>query len=335
MGTVAPKTGSPSFLPRPFSASYREGQQHCDRISSSQIFDPFDTDTSLDTTFKDDYDLDELSALLSRQLIQEMDAELVLNNSNNAHSPNYVQSKSTTAVKTVTSSPWYLDDDEKTNKSRSPCFSDFTAFSLLSPTLTQKKRHQDSSSTSLIFDQNSNGYSSDSTTSSSTVATMATTAATTARQDRLGPYGNDSEFDRALSFYQGDDDGHFCFTTATIAPILNSSTLVRSLSSEGDKFNDTIALTESATPFKGLGENELLEKSLAAFVNDTERSTEALLSTRAISSTTTATTATVQPVSTVGVPKKYQVCRHYLARECYRKRCWFAHDLEVKPCKFW
>ncbi|KAI8337543.1 hypothetical protein BC941DRAFT_425556 [Chlamydoabsidia padenii] len=33
--------------------------------------------------------------------------------------------------------------------------------------------------------------------------------------------------------------------------------------------------------------------------------------------------------------KKRQVCRYYLAGECYRKHCWYAHDLDVKPCKFW
>ncbi|KAI9277270.1 hypothetical protein BDA99DRAFT_495335 [Phascolomyces articulosus] len=34
-------------------------------------------------------------------------------------------------------------------------------------------------------------------------------------------------------------------------------------------------------------------------------------------------------------PKKRQVCRHFLAGECYRKDCWFAHDLQIKVCKFW
>ncbi|KAH8555085.1 hypothetical protein BGW37DRAFT_125350 [Umbelopsis sp. PMI_123] len=32
---------------------------------------------------------------------------------------------------------------------------------------------------------------------------------------------------------------------------------------------------------------------------------------------------------------KRQVCRHFLAGECYRKDCWYSHELESKVCKFW
>lgn len=32
---------------------------------------------------------------------------------------------------------------------------------------------------------------------------------------------------------------------------------------------------------------------------------------------------------------KRQVCRHFLAGECYRKDCWYSHELEAKVCKFW
>ncbi|KAJ3127349.1 hypothetical protein HK098_006433 [Nowakowskiella sp. JEL0407] len=30
-----------------------------------------------------------------------------------------------------------------------------------------------------------------------------------------------------------------------------------------------------------------------------------------------------------------QVCRHYLAGSCFRKDCWFSHDLETVVCKYW
>lgn len=33
-------------------------------------------------------------------------------------------------------------------------------------------------------------------------------------------------------------------------------------------------------------------------------------------------------------PQK-QVCRHFLAGGCYRKDCWFSHELESKICKYW
>jgi hypothetical protein len=347
MDKVPPTIGPSSLLPHLFSPPYQQEQQHCDRTSTSQLFAPFDTDTDMDVALKDDYDLDELSALLSRQLLQEVDAEFVPSNNSNPFSINNTQSESTTAVTAVTGSPWFLDDDEKTNNSQSPSFSDSTAFTLLSPPSSQKQHHKDSNSTNITFDQNNNGYSSDSATSSSSVATMTTAAATAAWWDRFGPYGNDSEFDPTLSFYQGEDGGDLYFTATTIAPILNSNnsnsnTMISSPSLGDDGSNNTVALTELMKLFKGLDEKELGE-TFAAFDYDTERTIEALLSTRAISFTTTTTTATTtamenpyqQSVSTFGAPKKHQVCRHYLAGECYRKHCRFAHDLKVKPCKFW
>ncbi|KAI9137558.1 hypothetical protein BKA69DRAFT_1097107 [Paraphysoderma sedebokerense] len=36
-----------------------------------------------------------------------------------------------------------------------------------------------------------------------------------------------------------------------------------------------------------------------------------------------------------GPTKKRQVCRHFLAGSCFRKDCWFSHDLEAKTCMFW
>jgi hypothetical protein len=33
--------------------------------------------------------------------------------------------------------------------------------------------------------------------------------------------------------------------------------------------------------------------------------------------------------------KKKQVCRHFLSGGCYRKDCWFSHDLDAKVCKYW
>ena len=30
-----------------------------------------------------------------------------------------------------------------------------------------------------------------------------------------------------------------------------------------------------------------------------------------------------------------QVCRHFLAGQCYRNDCWFSHSTEVVVCKFW
>jgi multidrug efflux pump subunit AcrA (membrane-fusion protein) len=118
------------------------------------------------------------------------------------------------------------------------------------------------------------------------------------------------------------------------------------------------ALKKLSTLFRDRDEKEL-GQTLASFDYDVERTIEALLSSiepsslstliapacpspppppivkTAITPSAAITTAPSTTSTTIGSPKKRQVCRHYLAGECYRKDCWFAHDLKVKPCKFW
>ncbi|KAJ9071290.1 hypothetical protein DSO57_1038358 [Entomophthora muscae] len=44
----------------------------------------------------------------------------------------------------------------------------------------------------------------------------------------------------------------------------------------------------------------------------------------------------VAPLATEPVEeKKVQVCRHFLEGQCFRKDCWFRHDLDGTICKFW
>ncbi|TPX45398.1 hypothetical protein SeMB42_g01700 [Synchytrium endobioticum] len=39
--------------------------------------------------------------------------------------------------------------------------------------------------------------------------------------------------------------------------------------------------------------------------------------------------------SPAGTPKRKQICRHFLSGGCFRKDCWFSHDLETTICKYW
>ncbi|CAO3691054.1 unnamed protein product [Rhizopus stolonifer] len=83
---------------------------------------------------------------------------------------------------------------------------------------------------------------------------------------------------------------------------------------------DMSTLQMLQTIFSDLSEPKLLD-TLERNDYDMDRSIESLLTKQ----------VNVEPVDT----KKRQVCRHFLAGECYRKDCWFVHDLQEKVCKFW
>ncbi|CAO3594021.1 unnamed protein product [Absidia cylindrospora] len=254
------------------------------------------------------------------------------------------------------SSPWALDDDATTafNQPWSPALS--ASGHLPSPTVA--------------------------TTTMTTTTTMDNGFVSAVQQwDRFEPYGNDSEFDPTLTFYQGGDQAN---SLSTITSNHNSSNSISS--SNSDNFNMMIvALRKLSLLFPDHDEKEL-EQTLAALDFDVEQTIEALSPESASATTTTnsnipvlaatsistaPTTATAEKVHLMKLPtmtspnsttistnhinnnhninnneqqtamlpngtiRKRQVCRHYLAGECYRKDCWFAHDLEVKPCKFW
>lgn len=91
--------------------------------------------------------------------------------------------------------------------------------------------------------------------------------------------------------------------------------------------------------FTDLNEAELTA-TLEEHGYDLDKTTEALFNRKqqqqqheSIQSPSTAESST--STTTTPTAKKRQVCRHFLAGECYRKDCWFAHDLQVKVCKFW
>ncbi|SAM03722.1 hypothetical protein [Absidia glauca] len=340
-------TSSPSLLQQQQSATSSQGMQ-----TPFQPFDPFNAAVTLDTN--DTTDMDELSNLLSRQFLKDVDAETTLpttsspppvaarlspiGNTASTTSNNYYAPQAPSS-NTPLANPWRVDE----SSSKKPWSPALETADLLSPPLfPPPPRQQDDARGSKA-----------------------------PTWDRFEPYRNDFEFDPTLQFYP---DTPALITTTTKANVTPSSSMDDPTSTinqpiEADQqqqqqapVNMTLnaALKKLSTLFKDRDEKEL-GQTLASFDYDVERTIEALLSsietpslstpiapvcpspppppivkTAITPSTAAAITTTPSTTSTtIGSPKKRQVCRHYLAGECYRKDCWFAHDLEVKPCKFW
>jgi hypothetical protein len=146
---------------------------------------------------------------------------------------------------------------------------------------------------------------------------------------------NEQEFDPTLQFYHGS-----LYDSFTIQDMHRLSLDVTNPSLEEveaeNVAEDMSTLQMMQTIFSDLNEKELVE-TLERVDYDVDRAIESLLAEKA---------AITQPIRVTqpqqvpqaqlqDVPKKRQVCRHFLAGECYRKDCWFVHDLQEKVCKFW
>ncbi|KAG0928840.1 hypothetical protein G6F57_011742 [Rhizopus arrhizus] len=137
--------------------------------------------------------------------------------------------------------------------------------------------------------------------------------------DSFEPYsrGNEQDFDPTLQFYHGS-----LYDVSTIEDmnLLKGSCPSTEEIQVENVAEDMSTLQMLQTIFSDLSEQKLLE-TLKRNDYDLDRSIESLLTKQ----------VNVEPVDT----KKRQVCRHFLAGECYRKDCWFVHDLQEKVCKFW
>ncbi|KAI8048239.1 hypothetical protein BDF21DRAFT_433620 [Thamnidium elegans] len=133
-------------------------------------------------------------------------------------------------------------------------------------------------------------------------------------------HSDDQEFDPTLQFYHGS-----LYDSHTIQDMNRLSLDVTNPSLEETEAEnvgeDMSTLQMMQTIFSDLSDEQLME-TLARHDYDVDRAIESLLTKE----------TTVEPAPTV---KKRQVCRHFLAGECYRKDCWFVHDLQEKICKFW
>ncbi|KAL7323467.1 hypothetical protein PS15p_211365 [Mucor circinelloides] len=173
--------------------------------------------------------------------------------------------------------------------------------------------------------------------------------------DHFEPYsrGDEQEFDPTLQFYHGS-----LYDSSTIQD-MNKLSLELPSVEETTKENveeDMSTLQMMQTIFSDLSDTELIE-TLEKFDYDVDRSIESLLTQKmsnkaaeeaaeaaaaAVAATSVKSTKAVSLPSKSSTtntlentPKKRQVCRHFLAGECYRKDCWFVHDLQEKVCKFW
>ncbi|KAL9559709.1 hypothetical protein MBANPS3_000279 [Mucor bainieri] len=173
--------------------------------------------------------------------------------------------------------------------------------------------------------------------------------------DHFEPYsrGDEQEFDPTLQFYHGS-----LYDSSTIQD-MNKLSLEMPSAEETTKENveeDMSTLQMMQTIFSDLSDAELIE-TLEKFDYDVDRSIESLLtqkmSNKAAAEEAEAAEAAVAATNVKSIkvasapsksattsaaentPKKRQVCRHFLAGECYRKDCWFVHDLQEKVCKFW
>lgn len=131
---------------------------------------------------------------------------------------------------------------------------------------------------------------------------------------------DEQEFDPTLQFYHGS-----LYDSNTIQDMNLLSLNVTNPSleeTEADNVGEDMStLQMMQTIFSDLSDEELME-TLSRHDYDVDRAIESLLTKK----------LTIEPPPTV---KKRQVCRHFLAGECYRKDCWFVHDLQEKVCKFW
>ncbi|KAI8048048.1 uncharacterized protein B0P05DRAFT_564844 [Gilbertella persicaria] len=132
------------------------------------------------------------------------------------------------------------------------------------------------------------------------------------------------EFDPTLQFYHGSlYDAHTIQDMNRLLLQVTNPSAEEAQAENVDEDMSTLQMMQ--TIFSDLKDEELIA-TLEQHDYDVDRAIEALLTQK----------LTIEkPPVVPETPKKRQVCRHFLAGECYRKDCWFAHDLQEKVCKFW
>ncbi|KAF9919955.1 hypothetical protein FBU30_010343 [Linnemannia zychae] len=144
-----------------------------------------------------------------------------------------------------------------------------------------------------------------------------------------------------LDPFDDDEFNPFAPPSASDAAVIN---VARSISypppifysSEGDfDFDDNSSVADQdMTPLEMLQHiigdfsPEKIEKAFEKNGYDFENTLEMLMAER-----------TQQPVFPVPMPvgdvRSTQTCRHFLQGNCFRKDCWYSHDLDSMVCKFW
>lgn len=271
-------------------------------------FDPFNPDTSLELHATNDDDVVELSDhLLSAQLLDDFDADKSYYNGT-------ITSPTTTTTTTTAATP--ITHPHQSSMPWSSSLSTTT----WSPVQSNTMAPTDNAAVKSIWGNNH--------------------VHDPMWWDRFEPYSHEDEkeFDPTLQYYQGS-----LLDSDTIQDMNKLSLSVTNPSMEEQQAEnvgeDMSALQMLESIFTDLNEAELTA-TLEEHGYDLDKTTEALFNRKqqqqqheSIQSPSTAESST--STTTTPTAKKRQVCRHFLAGECYRKDCWFAHDLQVKVCKFW
>lgn len=145
----------------------------------------------------------------------------------------------------------------------------------------------------------------------------------------------------ALDPFDDDEFNPFAPPSASDAEVLNEARNISYpppifYSSEGDASNDDSAsqLDQDMTPLEMLQliigdfSPEKIEKAFLKSGYDFGNTLELLMAERS-----------QQPALPVPVPtgdiRSTLTCRHFLQGNCFRRDCWFSHDLDSMICKFW
>lgn len=147
----------------------------------------------------------------------------------------------------------------------------------------------------------------------------------------------------ALDPFDDDEFNPFAPPSASDAEVINEARNISYpppifYSSEGDPTNDETAsqmdLDQDMSPLEMLQHiigdfsPEKIEKAFLKSAYDFENTLELLMAER-----------NKQPAPPVPTPtgdiRSTLTCRHFLQGNCFRRDCWFSHDLDSMVCKFW
>ncbi|KAG0297607.1 hypothetical protein BGZ98_000549 [Dissophora globulifera] len=128
-----------------------------------------------------------------------------------------------------------------------------------------------------------------------------------------------------LTFYPGADGNYDYSDDGSLMspPILSQST---NLDQDMTPLEMLVQIIRDVSP-------EKIEKTFERCGYDFERTLEALMALRTSSSTLSPDTEISVPF--MGDIRSTLTCRHFIQGNCFRKDCWYSHDLDSMVCKFW
>lgn len=126
------------------------------------------------------------------------------------------------------------------------------------------------------------------------------------------------------------DSSHIQGSKLVFRPIFDEDELEDEAEQEELGFMGDLPIDFLVKMFTTLPKN-YIEEQFEASGYDFEATMTALILAHSNQVPVEAAPAVAEPVE----EKKVQVCRHFLEGQCFRKDCWFRHDLDGTICKFW